>query len=270
MIANHQPNQKAAMRYLPSLVAFFCLLFLQKSDAESYISIIIDDIGYDVSAGKKALQLSNHLTYAVLPDTPYANHLIKYGEQLGREMILHLPMQSIDQALFTPDVLHMHMTEFEFTTQLSKYLARYPTIKGINNHMGSLLTQHPAFMQLLMQRLSTYKSLYFIDSLTTLNSVAYTFAKNHNIPSYKRDIFLDNIKNKHFISTQFDKLLQLAKQRGYAMAIAHPYKQTITVLQQRLNELNIKQIQLLTASTFIKRYSEQRDEKSINTLSAGL
>ncbi len=48
--------------------------------------------------------------------------------------------------------------------QLNANLASIPHIRGVNNHMGSLLTQHLGHMDWLMQALERRGDLYFIDS----------------------------------------------------------------------------------------------------------
>jgi len=259
-------HHKKASKFL---LAFF-ILNSSATLSESYLSIIIDDIGDQYQLGKEALSLPGNLTYALLPYSPYANKLSEYGLNRSKEFILHSPMQSVDNRLKTSHTLHMHMTEQQFVQQLKNQLTQFPFIKGINNHMGSLLTMHPGYMTLLMQQLKTYKTLHFIDSRTTANSVAQKIAIEHKIPALKRDVFIDATADIHSINFQLDRAITIAKNNGHAVAIAHPYPNTLNVLKQRLPLLPESAIKLLTTSALIKKLSEPTHEKNTNTLSAGL
>jgi len=259
-------QSKKASHYL---LAFF-IFYSGNSFSTSYLSIIIDDIGDQYQSGKQALMLPGKLTYALLPYSTHANELSKIGLKSNKEFILHSPMQSVDSRLKTNNTLHMHMTETQFVTQLQNQIAQFPFIKGINNHMGSLLTMHPGYMTLLMQQLKTNKSLYFIDSRTTVHSVALTIAKENNIPTLKRDVFIDTHQDTKSINSQLDRAIKLSKNNGYAVAIAHPYPVTLQVLKKRLPEIENSDIKLVTASSLINKLSELSHEKSTDTLSAGL
>lgn len=251
------------------LLAFFIFIPVN-AYAQSYLTLIIDDIGDDFHNGKQAIELPGPLTYALLPYSPHAQKLAALGIKSNKEFILHSPMQSVDSRLHTEYTLHMHMTELQFKQQLQSQLSSFPFIKGINNHMGSLLTMHPGYMKILMQELKQYKSLYFIDSRTTAHSIALKVAQEHNIPSVKRDVFLDSETGIQFINHQLDQAIKLSRTKGYAVAIAHPYDNTLKVLKQRLPKLISSDIKLLNASTLIKKLWENNNEESTDTLSAGL
>lgn len=120
-------------------------------------------------------------------------------------------------------------------------------------------------MQALQER-----QLYFIDSRTTSNSVAWEIAQHFNIPSLKRDVFLDHKPTHEFIEKQFSYLISLAKEQGYAVAIAHPYPETIAFLEQHLSSLSEHKISLVSASELVSGYSPnkmaQKNTKSVTKL----
>jgi polysaccharide deacetylase 2 family uncharacterized protein YibQ len=74
-------------------------------------------------------------------------------------------------------------------------------------------------------------NLIFLDSKTTANTVAYKYAKKHKVPFLSRDVFLDNVQEFKAIQKQLKQAVTFAKQRGYAIAIGHPYSSTIDVLK---------------------------------------
>ena len=250
------------------LLAFFVLISSNIS-ASPYLSIIIDDIGDHYKNDSQALSLPGAITYALLPYSRFAKKLASKNKDSEKEFILHSPMQSIDSRLQQNHTLHMHMSEKQFRKQVIKQIKQFPFIKGINNHMGSLLTMHPAYMNLFMQTIKQQGPLYFVDSRTTVHTVAEKVASENKIPVLRRDIFLDAVNEPSFINQQLDSAIKLANDRGYAVAIAHPQPETITVLKKRLSNLKQK-IKLVPVSTLIKKITEQSHEKSTGTFSARL
>ena len=121
--------------------------------------------------------------------------------------MLHLPMQSVEHHKHSPGTLDLHMTKSEFRTQLLASLNSVPYVRGVNNHMGSLLTRHPGHMNWLMDVLSKHGGLYFIDSKTTNKSIAAKIAIEYDIPNLSRDFFLDPDEKDSTIRQQFNRFI---------------------------------------------------------------
>ncbi len=231
------------------------------------ISIIIDDIGYHLTEGTRAIELPGAIAYAFLPHTPHAITLVKLAHSYNKEIMLHAPMQPVDASknrLLGPGALTMEMSEQQIIKTLQADLASIPHVTGINNHMGSLLTRHPGHMLWVMRELNRQGDLFFVDSLTSNQSIASKVANEFSVPALQRDIFLDHIADEVHISRQFDKLIALAKARGSALAIAHPYDETLNVLSERLLELEALQINLVPVSVMIQQRSTPQWQASLS------
>ena len=220
----------------------------------SKIAIIIDDIGYSRIQGLKAMALPGAITYAIIPHSPNAHFFALEAQKNAKEIMLHAPMSNVHDIPLGKNGLTETMTEADFKQTLDTALNSLPNVSGVNNHMGSLLTQKSLPMEWLMESLHQHQ-LYFIDSRTTSNSVAWKIAQDLNIPSLKRDIFLDHEATSSFIKQQFTKLTTLAKNRGYAVAIAHPYPETIAYLQSQLPLLRKQGIELVSVSELVRTHS---------------
>lgn len=194
------------------------------------LAIIIDDIGYNIPQGKRAVALRAPITLSVLPHTPGAKSLATAGFASGKQIMLHIPMSNVQKKPLGPGALTSEMNKEEFLASLQKSIANIPHLSGVNNHMGSELTTQKQAMTWLMQELSK-QNLFFIDSVTSPKSVAYRTAKEHGLISAQRDIFLDNDQDSKAIERQLLKAIRLAKSKGYAIAIGHPYKSTMDVLE---------------------------------------
>lgn len=218
------------------------------------VAIIIDDLGYNYEQGIKAIQLPGAITYAIIPYSPKADFFALEAQKNNKEVILHAPMSTVNHAPLGKNGLTEFMNEMDFKQALNQSLASLPNIKGMNNHMGSLLTQKPQAMEWVMQSLQQHQ-LYFIDSRTTADSVAWKIAQQYNIPSLKRDVFLDHEPTSHFIDKQFKQLIAIARRQGYAIGIGHPHPETIEYLQRHLASLDEQNITLVSASTLALRFS---------------
>ncbi|NOX09790.1 MAG: divergent polysaccharide deacetylase family protein [Gammaproteobacteria bacterium] len=197
-------------------------------------------MGGHLDAARRVLQLPGPVACSFLPLAPYTRQLAQEAYVQNKEVLLHLPMQTMRDRPLDAGGLTLDMSEAVFLQVLREDIAKVPHVSGINNHMGSLLTQHPGHMTWLMQEMGRQQALFFIDSRTTHSSIAYNIAQENNIPSAKRDVFLDDERDVVLIEKQFDRLLDLARKNGHAIAIGHPYPETLAVLERRLSQLSKK------------------------------
>jgi polysaccharide deacetylase 2 family uncharacterized protein YibQ len=240
------------------MLRFWLILLIASSsasaaDSRPILALVIDDLGYSFEPGKAVIELDGDHTYAILPGAAYSEKLALHAHQLGKEVILHLPMQSIRaSAAAEPEALNEAMSEDELTGNVHNLLARIPFIRGVNNHMGSHLTEFDFFMRPVMDSIRSYNpSFYFLDSRTSPRSVAYSQAREAGLKSISRDVFLDNDRSAEAIQLQFDIWLERARERGSAIAIGHPYASTLKVLQQNLPAVS-KEFQFMRISDLIR------------------
>ena len=226
------------------------------------IAIIIDDLGDRYEAGRRVIDLPGALTYAFLPHTPYARYLAERAHRRGKEVMLHLPMQPVNpHQRMGQGGLVLDMSERALLDTLRRDLAAVPHVRGINNHMGSLLTRHPGHMAWLMQGIRQQApGLYFVDSVTSRGSVAKQLANEYLVPTARRDVFLDADTKPAAIHRQFDRLLRLARKTGTAIGIAHPYSSTLAVLEERMEHLARTGVQLIPMSAMIERQKQWSPE----------
>lgn len=164
--------------------------------------------------------------------------------------MLHMPMGNTQDRPLGPTALTLAQSRDEFVWEFQKALASLPHIKGVNNHMGSAITADVKRMQWLMQAISSYP-LYFVDSRTTVQTVAARTAEARNLPNLERDVFLDHDASPAAIDDQFRRLIQLAKKQGSAVAIGHPYPSTLGYLEAVLPRLNRLGIRLISPSALL-------------------
>lgn len=215
------------------------------------ISIIIDDLGDQFERDWRAVRLPGAVSLSFLPYSPYSRDLAERAHRLGKDVMLHLPMESIEHRPLGPGAIRLDMNENEILRTISGALASVPHAVGINNHMGSLLTRHPGHMQWLMSEIKRRGNLFFIDSRTTSRTVALQLAQENQVPALGRDVFLDNDPSPDAIRHEFQRLIKLARQQGHAIAIGHPHANTLSLLERELPTLESRGIQLIPVSALI-------------------
>ncbi len=213
------------------------------------VAIIIDDIGYRKS-DVQALYLPGNISYAILPHTPYGRSLALQAKAKKNDVILHIPMEAKNGKKLGPGALTSEMSELSIRGKLSDAFAEVPFALGINNHMGSKLTELYQPMAWTMQFLKE-RNLIFIDSKTSGNSQAEQVAKNFGVPSTHRRIFLDNQLEHSYISAQFKKLILAAKKHQTVVAIAHPHPETVASLTKLIPLLQENNIELVAISSIL-------------------
>lgn len=219
----------------------------------AYIAIIIDDMGNNLPLGKRAIDLPGQATYSVLPYTPYARELANRAHRAGKEVMLHEPMTNIAGTSPGPGALTMSLNRTEFTRTFDNALASVPWVRGVNNHEGSLLTQQTRQMDWLMANIKAH-GLYFIDSRTTPRTVALRVARQSQVTSAHRNVFLDDVLTSAAINRQFQELIGIAQREGTAIAIGHPHKLTLKYLKTAIPQLGRMNVQLVSVPALIQMH----------------
>jgi polysaccharide deacetylase 2 family uncharacterized protein YibQ len=231
------------------LFLIFCPLFISFSVKTSQIALIIDDIG-NHKRDAQAFTLPGNVTFAILPNKPLSKIFSQRAAAQNREVMLHMPMESLTGNNQEKNVLLSTMSPQQIVQMLKIALSTVPDAIGINNHMGSKLTQLTLPMSVTMEFLSE-QGLFFVDSRTTRYSKAEIIAKQNGVLTSKRDVFIDHTPNIEQIDKQFHRLLRLSKQYGYAVGIAHPYPQTLEYLQLQLGTLQQHGVTLVKLSDIL-------------------
>lgn len=231
--------------------------YAQARQDKPFIAIIIDDIGNDYHAGLRSLHLPGAVTLAFLPYTLFAQRLANKTYTQGKEIMLHLPMEADSGHDMGPGGISHDMGEQEVRETVRQALQYIPKARGVNNHMGSRLTRYPHHMAWVMAELDAQDRLYFVDSRTHVETVAEWVARWARLPHTRRHVFLDHVQNDApHVRAQFQRLLDLARVQGYALAIGHPFAATLSVLEEELPHLDAYGVTLLPVSEFIQKQEE--------------
>ncbi len=247
-------------------LAAFLMVCAGLAQAAPQVAIIIDDLGNDYAQAQEVLELPVGVTVALLPRLYNSPRIAREAHRQGREIMLHQPMQSIHHRKLGPGGLTLHHAKAEIEQVVVGNLESVPHVAGINNHMGSLLTRDPDSMRWLMALLKQ-RGLFFIDSRTDSGSHAEMIARESGLSTARRDVFIDHDQSPEAIRAQLERARKLAERRGSAIAIGHPYPETLAVLKELLPQWQALGVQLVPASQAI---AYQRSPESWHASSSPL
>lgn len=220
--------------------------------AGARVALVIDDLGRSLRDLETLGALGVPLSYAVLPFESQTPAVVAELRRQRREILLHLPMEPANGADPGPGALTRAMSRRQLVRGTRAALAAVPGAVGVNNHMGSGLSADPRAMRTVLEEVAQ-RGLFFLDSRTSADTVAYQVAGTLGVPAAERQVFLDRDPSPEEITLQFHRLLTLARERGAAIAIGHPYPETLEVLAREVPRAVAKGYDVVPVSFLVQR-----------------
>lgn len=193
------------------------------------LTIVIDDLGGSLEQARDLLDLGLPVTFSIMPNLPHTRDIDAMAAKAGMEVILHQPMDARGTATQAAGTLRAGMTVPETAAILAAHLAQVPHAVGVSNHTGSKATEDAVLMAAVMTDLKG-RGVFFLDSLTSAKSVAGKVAAKAQVPNLARTVFLDNERGQQPTLLMLAQVEKEARAKGRAVAIGHPYPETIAAL----------------------------------------
>ncbi|MGC8494690.1 MAG: divergent polysaccharide deacetylase family protein, partial [Syntrophobacteraceae bacterium] len=183
----------------------------------------------------------------------HSDSIAKLVHQKGKDVILHLPMEPLNSRINPgPGALLVSMSSGQIRLSVTAALDTCPYFDGVNNHEGSRLTQDAKAMDIVLSELKERK-LFFIDSMTIATSLGWKEARRLGVPTFRRNVFLDDSLSAAAIRKQIQRAVQIAKIRGAALAIGHPHEVTLRALQAAIPYFRKEGVQMVSARDLATR-----------------
>ena len=214
------------------------------------IVLIIDDLGFDGQPIDRLMSLDANVNCAILPNGTRATEVAEKLNARGFEILVHLPMQPKGSEMPGRNAILTSMSDDEIARTTRENIDAIPHARGVNNHMGSLATTDRRVMTNVLRAIPD--GMYFIDSRTTGGSIAADVARELNVRTAARNVFLDDVASERAVRKQVAELADAAQKHGVAIAIGHPYPVTMRVLAEELPELKARGFRFLRASEVVR------------------
>lgn len=257
-VSESDDGSKIEMEIFDPAAKQYYILILKNDTSGLYdkiteLSIVIDDFGYfSGPLLDEFLALNKSITFAILPDLSYSEEVMQKAYNQGRETIIHVPMEPETYPKDDPgkNAIYVDLTENEIKKRMKKFIKQLPLCVGVNNHMGSLATQHEYVMRPVLEILKA-NDMCFFDSRTSAKSVAYTLAEDMEVPTCQRDIFLDSGEYSDRVTAKTENILDLASRKDKIIAITHARKSSLEELKQILKNLEGDNIKIVPISDIV-------------------
>ncbi len=216
------------------------------------IVIIIDDMGVDRARSNEVVDMDGPLTLAFLPYASNLGEITGRASANGHELLIHAPMEPLNSDLDPgPVALLDDMSMAELDKTLAKMFSSFEGYVGINNHMGSKVTQNEPILHRVMGALAD-RGLIFVDSKTIHTSMAGQIAAEHGLDYAERDVFLDHENTPEFVAGALAGTEEVALRRGMAIAMGHPKDVTIQALKEWLPDVRKRGFTIVPVSSVVK------------------
>lgn len=220
---------------------------------KAMVAIVIDDLGIDQKRTRRSIEMPAPMTMSFIPYGFNLPRLTKTARAAGHEILLHLPMEPLRQSVDPgPHAMLTTLSADELRKRLAWNLARLEGYVGVNNHMGSRFTAWRPGMRLVMREIRE-RGLLFLDSWTNKKSYGIKLARENGVPSAVRDVFIDHDIDAESIGKRLRQLESIARRRGFAIGIGHPYDLTIKLLPAWMAAAKKRGIQFVPISTIVQR-----------------
>jgi len=217
------------------------------------MAFIIDDVGeYDIGA-LELKQLNIPITASILPDSPRAREEARWIEEYKLQALIHLPMQprnSNGRKYNRNKVITLKSSDREIKSLINRARKIVPNARGINNHEGSLVTANRQVMTRVLNQVKP-TGLFFVDSRTIGNTVAYDVAVELDIPAAHKDFFIDHVQTYEDSMNQIRKMVDAALQKGRAIGIGHPHSSTLRAIQDSIPYIESRGVKIVFVSQLV-------------------
>ncbi len=198
--------------------------------------LVIDDLGQSLEAAEALAALPFPVTLALWPRASGTGAAANLAGQRGLDCLVHMPMEPLPRADGSrpkpgAGALFTDMSPQALAAALEPALSAVPTALGLNNHMGSRFTGSASASRQLCAQLAG-RGFAVLDSLTSPHSRLAEAARAAGLVSVTRAVFLDTQRKTDAILAALDAAAARARSGGFAVAIGHPYPETLSALRR--------------------------------------
>ncbi len=219
-----------------------------KVKEKSKIAFIITNLGMNKKATELALTLPTECALGFLPYTKSLKTLIHKAKIKGHEIYLYLPLET-DQSSYIPGkyALTQNLDSEQNAINLNIILNSQLYYKGIYTSYKEIFTNNPQGSEMLIDYLADRNLSLIIgknNSKLLLNS---------NYPNLiAASIIIDKIPDKEHILAKLDELMNISKQKGYALGYTHGFTLSTEIINNWLSSLKDHEIILVPIEKIIK------------------
>ena len=203
------------------------------------VAIIVVDFGHqDEALVRRFCALKQTITLSIFPGREKSAWIAEQAAAAGHGVMVYLSMEPRGYPRPDPGpntVLTGHPPE-KVRSLIRMARANLPQATGLNNHMGSRLTEDPTAIGRVLEEVDRH-GLFFVDSFTSPHSMASTVAEEQGMPAGRNSMFLDRKEARESVERSVEALAEMAGISGTVIGIGRALPATLAALEHVLPEL---------------------------------
>lgn len=230
------------------------------------VVIIMKGLGLSASTTEAALQLPTEVTFGFSPYAPSLVRWSKIAHQQGREFLLQVPMETYDTRTNNPGpyALMSASPKEDNITRLKMLLSLTNNYEGIYSDQNEKFSHNIASIRPILKELKKM-GVYYVYGNGYSNHTMIQTADDIDYPMLISDMVIDSDISVEGINDGIKKMVNLAKRKGYVVAMAHPYPMTIRILEQWLPDASEQGVRVMPVSALLgKNIVRAKDSSSQN------
>jgi uncharacterized protein len=215
------------------------------------VAIVVGGLGIGQTATAAAIaKLPAPVTLAFAPYGSDLDQHVTRAREDGHEVMLQAPMEPFDYPDNDPGP---HTLTADSKTQdnlerLHWVMARFTGYVGLVNFMGARLTARETALAPVLREIGE-RGLLFLDDGSSSRSLVGTVGATLRTPTARGDLVLDTVARADAIDKELDRLEQIARRRGLAIATASALPVTIDRIAQWARTLESRGVLLVPVSS---------------------
>jgi polysaccharide deacetylase 2 family uncharacterized protein YibQ len=216
------------------------------------VAVIVDELGGRGDVLDALIALHRPVTVAVLPDLPLSRRIARDAARAGLEVLVQLPLEPyrFPERDPGPGVLLVSMAPDEVSRRTRQHLAAVPGAVGVTTRMGSRFSEDRPRMRALLEPV-LLEGLFFVDGVTSPESVAYDLARALGVPAARRQVFVDPDESEASARAGLARAERLAAGRGAVVAVAHGRVLTVRLLAAAVSRWEAAGLRLVPVSQLL-------------------
>lgn len=205
------------------------------------IVIILKGLGLSASTTQSAMELPKSVTFGLSPYSSTIQGWAEKAKKQGREVVLHIPMETKDYRLNDPGpyALLTQSSQEDNITRLNMLLGLIKGYEAVYSERDEVFTHTLSSSRPVLQALKN-KRQFLIFGGGYADFSLIQLSKEMEYPLLVNDFILDDDISQDSINAKFKEIEETAKEKGYVVVMAHPYPITIRMLERWLPEVEEK------------------------------
>ena len=218
------------------------------------IAIIVVDFGHQNEALIRGFcALKQTITFSIFPGLEKTAWIAEQAAAAGHGVMVYLPMEPLNYPHNDPGpnaVLVEHPPE-KIRTLIRMARMTVPQARGLNNHMGSRLTEDRTAIGRVLEEVDRL-GLFFVDSFTSPRSLAWSVAEEMGMRAGRNSMFLDRKETRESVESSMETLAEMAGIAGTVIGIGRARPATLAALEHMLPELEKRGLEFIDAREAVR------------------